>query len=225
MFSLGGDGTLLDTLSYVRNLPVPIVGINMGRLGFLANISKDEIPAAISAIEKGTYLTDKRSLIELEVQPQLFGEVNYALNDLTIHRKDSSAMMTIHTYINGELLNSYWADGLIVATPTGSTGYSLSCGGPIIMPGTGNFVITPIAPHNLNVRPMVVSDNHVISFEIEGRHEKFLCSLDSRAQAFDNKTPLAVRKSQHQVSLVRLTDHHFLDTLRKKLMWGVDIRK
>jgi NAD+ kinase len=159
MFSLGGDGTLLDTLTFVRHNPILIAGINIGRLGFLADIGKDEIENVISAIADGSYVIDRRTLIELESNKPLFGEVNYALNDVTIHKKDTSAMITIHTYINGELLNSYWADGLIVSTPTGSTGYSLSCGGPIIIPTSENFVITPIAPHNLNVRPMVVSDS------------------------------------------------------------------
>jgi len=225
MFSLGGDGTLLDTISFVRNASIPIMGINIGRLGFLADISKDEIESAIDAINGRTYVSDKRILLGLETNKPLFGEVPYALNDITIHKKDSSAMMTIHTYINGELLNSYWADGLIIATPTGSTGYSLSCGGPIIMPTSGNFVITPIAPHNLNVRPMVVSDSSIISFEVEGRQDKFLLTMDSRTETIDTSFQLAVKKCDFEITLVRLNDHHFLDTLRRKLMWGVDLRK
>jgi len=225
MFSLGGDGTLLDTLTFVRDRNIPVVGINIGRLGFLANIGKDEIESAIEAIEGGTYVLDKRTLIELESNKPLFGEVNYALNDATIHKKDTSAMIVIHTYINGEFLNSYFADGLIVATPTGSTGYSLSCGGPIVMPTSENFVITPIAPHNLNVRPIVVSDSSVISFEIEGRQEQFFCTLDSRTQSVDTSYQIAVKKSSLTLALLRLSDHHFLETLRRKLMWGADVRK
>jgi len=224
MFSLGGDGTLLDTLTFVRSFPIPIMGINLGRLGFLADISKDEIEAAIDALQNGTYIADRRSLITLEANPPLFGEVNYALNDVIIHKKDSSAMITIRTFLNGELLNSYWVDGLIISTPTGSTAYSLSCGGPIIVPQSENFVITPIAPHNLNVRPIVVSDENVISFEIEGRHEKFLCTLDSRTETIDSSYQLAVRKSNFTITLVRLSYHHFLETLRRKLMWGADTR-
>ncbi|MEO6166099.1 MAG: NAD kinase [Chitinophagales bacterium] len=225
MFTLGGDGTLLDTVTFIRNYPILVMGINIGRLGFLADIGKEEIGNAIHAILKGSYVIDQRTLLELESNKPLFGEVNYALNDVTIHKKDTSAMITIHAYINGELLNSYWADGLIISTPTGSTGYSLSCGGPIIMPTSENFVITPIAPHNLNVRPIVVSDSSVISFEIEGRFEQFFCTLDSRTEPIDNSTQIAVKKCPHKIGLVRLPDHHFLETLRKKLMWGADARK
>ena len=168
-FSLGGDGTLLDTLTLVRDANIPIVGINIGRLGFLANIGKEDIETAIEAIEKKSYVLDKRTLLHLNSNKPLFGAINYGLNDFTIHKKDTSAMITVHTYINDQYLNSYWGDGLIISTPTGATGYSLSCGGPIIMPDSENFIITPVAPHNLNVRPMVISDNSVISFEIEGR--------------------------------------------------------
>jgi NAD+ kinase len=225
MFSLGGDGTLLDTLTFVRDQPIPILGINLGRLGFLANIRKEDIESAVEALESGAYVLDERSTIELQSSKPLFEDINYALNDVTIHKKDTSAMIIIHTYINGELLNSYWADGLIVSTPTGSTAYSMSCGGPIIMPTSENFVITPIAPHNLNVRPIVVSNNNVISFEIEGRNEQFFCTLDSRTRPIDSSYQLAVKKGSATVSLVRLNDHHFLETLRSKLMWGADIRK
>src|SRR5262245_1341263 len=216
---------MLDKLTFVRHHPILVMGINIGRLGFLADIGKDEIEHTIDSMCRCSYVIDRRTLIELESSNKLFGEVNYALNDVTIHKKDTSAMITIHTYINGELLNSYWADGLIVSTPTGSTGYSLSCGGPIIIPTSENFVITPIAPHNLNVRPMVVSDSSVISFEIEGRYEQFYCTLDSRTEPIDNSTQLAVKKSSFTIGLVRLPDHHFLETLRTKLMWGADVRK
>jgi len=224
LFTLGGDGTMLDTIALVRDTGIPIVGINTGRLGFLASISKDKISNAVEAIFKGRYDLDKRSLIRLETNSSLFGDVNYALNEITIHKKDSSSMIIIHTYLNGEYLNSYWADGLIIATPTGSTGYSLSCGGPIIVPQSENFVITPIAPHNLNVRPIVVSDKYVISLEVEGRSQYFLASLDSRSVTIDSSIQLAARKENFMVNIVRLDNENFLGTIRNKLMWGLDLR-
>ena len=225
MFSLGGDGTLLDTVTIVKNSNIPIVGINIGRLGFLSSIGKEEIAGFISALDAGSYTRDVRSLIHLDSNlPGLFGNDHYALNEFTIHKKDSSAMITIHTYINGEFLMSYWADGLIISTPTGSTGYSLSCGGPIIFPTSENFVITPVAPHNLNIRPIVVSDDSVISFEIEGRSEHFLITLDSRFETVDSSVQLAVRKENFQVTLLRLNEQNFLDTLRNKLGLGRDER-
>jgi NAD+ kinase len=224
MFSLGGDGTLLDAVAFVRNYNIPIMGINMGRLGFLANIGKEDIEAAISSLENGSFVLDKRSMIELESNKPLFGEVNFALNEFALHKKDTSAMITIHTYINGEFLNSYWVDGLIVSTATGSTGYNLSCGGPIIMPQSANFVITPIAPHNLSVRPIVVSDDSVISFEIQGRGDNYLCTLDSRYETIDTSYSIAVKKCGFNVSLVKLPDHNFLSTIAKKLHWGTDAR-
>jgi len=224
LFTLGGDGTMLDTISLVRNSGIPIVGINTGRLGFLASISKDDLANCVNAILHGRYDLDQRSLIRLETNKPLFGEVNYALNEITIHKKDSSSMIIIHTYLNGEYLNSYWADGLIIATPTGSTGYSLSCGGPIIVPQSENFVITPIAPHNLNVRPIVVSDKYVISLEVEGRSQYFLASLDSRSVTIDSSIQLAARKEDFMASIVRLHNENFLGTLRNKLMWGLDVR-
>jgi len=224
LFTLGGDGTMLDTISLVRDSGIPIVGINTGRLGFLASISKDDVVNCVNSIIHGRYDLDKRSLIRLETNKPLFGEVNYALNEITIHKKDSSSMIIIHTYLNGEYLNSYWADGLIIATPTGSTGYSLSCGGPIIVPQSDNFVITPIAPHNLNVRPIVVSDKYVISLEVEGRSQYFLASLDSRSVTIDSSIQLAARKEDFMANIVRLHNENFLGTLRNKLMWGLDVR-
>lgn len=224
IFSLGGDGTILDTVSIVKNSNIPIVGINIGRLGFLATIGKSEIAYCIDALEKNTYTTEERTLLHLDSNIPIFNGNNFALNDLTIHKKDSSSMITIHVYINGEFMMSYWADGLIVSTPTGSTGYSLSCGGPIIFPSSGNFVLTPVAPHNLNIRPIVVSDESVIAFEIEGRSEHFLVSLDSRSETIDSTIQLAVRKEDFTVSLLRLHESNFLDTLRNKLGLGVDPR-
>ncbi|MVT07407.1 NAD kinase [Chitinophaga tropicalis] len=224
LVSLGGDGTLLDTVCYVRDKNIPVLGINFGRLGFLASIGKDAINAAVQALKQRTYVADKRSLLHLDSNVGLFGEVPYALNDFTIHKKDTSAMVKIHTYLNGEFLNTYWADGLIVSTPTGSTGYSLSCGGPVVFPEAGSFVITPVAPHNLNVRPVIIPDNHVLSFEVEGRSDQFLCTLDSRMETIDSTVQLAIKKEEFSISLVRLDDSNFLHTLRNKLLWGIDAR-
>jgi len=224
LLSLGGDGTILDTLTLVQDSNIPVLGINLGRLGFLTGVGTEDLSASIEALVKGHYTIDKRSLLRLESNRNLFGGVNYALNELTIHKKDSSSMITIDTYLNGEYLNSYWADAFIIATPTGSTGYSLSCGGPIVAPYSGNFVITPIAPHNLNVRPIVVSDKNVISLEVKGRSQYFLASLDSRSVTIDSAISLAVRREDFTMSLVRLGSANFLNTLRKKLNWGLDTR-
>lgn len=224
LFSIGGDGTILDTLTLVKDSGIPVLGINVGRLGFLTSIGTENITESIESLARGHYLLDKRALLRLESNRNLFGGVNYALNELTIHKKDSSSMITINTFLNGEYLNSYWADGLIIATPTGSTGYSLSCGGPVIAPYSGNFVITPIAPHNLNVRPIVVSDKNVISLEVEGRSQYFIASLDSRSVTIDSSLSLAVRREDFSMNLVRLGNENFLGTLRKKLNWGLDTR-
>ncbi|HMO37964.1 MAG TPA: NAD kinase [Saprospiraceae bacterium] len=222
--TLGGDGTILAALMHIRDSGVPIVGINLGRLGFLACIEKRRIPEAISLLKRGMYQLDERRLLYLESNFPIFGETRFALNDFTLLKRDTSSMITIHTYINGAYLNSYWSDGLIVSTPTGSTGYSLSCGGPIIFPNSGNFVITPVAPHNLSVRPIVISDNSVVSFEIEGRGENFLCTLDSRFETITAAHQLAVRKNDFNVRLAVLLDVDFLQTLREKLSWGADSR-
>ncbi|BDS13848.1 NAD kinase [Aureispira anguillae] len=224
VISLGGDGTILDVVTIVRDSGVPIMGINLGRLGFLAMIEKSRIEQALDALYSDSYTLDPRSILYLESFPSIFGDKNFALNDFTILKRDTSSMVIIHTYVNGEFLNSYWADGIIVATPTGSTGYSLSCGGPIIFPKSGNFIITPVAPHNLNVRPIVLSDNAVISFEVEGRAKNFLCTLDSRYETIDTHFQLAVRKADFQINLVRFTDRNFLYMIREKLKWGIDSR-
>ncbi len=224
LLSLGGDGTLLDTLSLVRDSRIPVIGINFGRLGFLASINKNEIKTAIEALVKGEYSLDKRSILSLESQNNLFTDENFALNDITIHRRDNSAMMIIHAYMNGEFVNSYWADGLIIATPTGSTAYSLSCGGPIILPSAQNFVITPIAPHNLNVRPIIVPDNVELTFEIEARSTKFLVSCDSRTETVDRSVKVTINKAKFNVNLIRLNNESYLTTLRNKLLWGIDTR-
>jgi NAD+ kinase len=224
MFSLGGDGTLLETVTYVREAETPILGINTGRLGFLATTPKDGFTLALEALRRGQYTYDKRVLIHLDADRELFDGLNFGLNEFTILKKDSSSMIVVHAFLNGEFLNSYWADGLIVATPTGSTGYSLSCGGPLVIPGSTNFIITPVSPHNLYVRPMVVSDSSVISFEIEGRSKNFLVSLDSRSRTVDASVQMAVRKEDFCARLVKFNDYNFFDTLRQKLNWGWDNR-
>jgi len=224
LISLGGDGTLLDTVTLVQDKNIPVLGINFGRLGFLAGIGKEDLGTAIQALSKRSFVIDKRSLVHLDASQELFGNTPYALNEFAIHKTDISPMIKIHTYLNGEFLNTYWADGLIVATPTGSTGYSLSCNGPIVFPESSSFVITPVAPHNLNVRSIVVPDNNIISFEVEGRSEEFICALDSRRQVVNKNVQLAVKKEEFTMGLVRLNENNFLQTLRTKLMWGLDTR-
>ena len=224
MISLGGDGTLLDTVTLVQDKGIPVLGINYGRLGFLANIGKEEIRSAIRALVQGTYVTEKRTLIHLDADIPIFNGMPYALNEFTLQKKDSSSMIKIHTYLNGEFLNTYWADGLIVATPTGSTGYSLSCNGPIVFPESGSLVITPVAPHNLNIRPIVIPDNNIISFEVEGRTDSFICTLDSRRVVVPKEAQLAVKKETFGINLIRLNENNFLQTLRNKLSWGLDKR-
>ncbi len=224
MISLGGDGTLLDTVTLVRDKGTPVLGINYGRLGFLASIGKEELHTAIEALVNRTYVTDKRTLIHLDANIPLFGEVPYALNEFSLHKKDTSPMIKIHTYLNGEFLNTYWADGLIVATPTGSTGYSLSCNGPVVFPDNECFIITPVSPHNLNIRPIIVPDDNVISFEVEGRTDGFLCTLDSRREIVTKEIQLAIKKEDFGINLIRLNENNFLQTLRNKLSWGLDKR-
>jgi len=225
LITIGGDGTMLDAVTFVANSNIPILGINFGRLGFLASISKEEVNAAVDSLVNGTYIVDKRSLIHLDSNiPNLFGEHPYGLNEFALHKQDISSMIKIHTYINGEFLNTYWADGLIVSTPTGSTGYNLSCGGPILFPESASFVITPVSPHNLNVRPIVVADNNVISFEVEGRADNFICVLDARRELVKMDVQLAVKKEAFTVNLIRLNENSFLSTLRNKLTWGMDKR-
>lgn len=224
IISLGGDGTLLDTVTLVRDKNISIMGINFGRLGFLASIGQDEVKTAVQSIARRTFVTDKRTLIHLDADLPLFGNVPYALNEFSLHKRDTASMIKIHTYLNGEFLNTYWADGLIMATPTGSTGYSLSCGGPIVFPESGSFVITPVAPHNLNVRPLIVPDDNVISFEVESRSENIICSLDSRREIVGKNVSLAVKKENFSISLLRLNENSFLQTLHNKLTWGLDKR-
>lgn len=222
--SVGGDGTLLDTVIQIGREETPILGINTGRMGFLATVAKENIQSAMNDLFIGEYTIESRALVTVESSRPLFNGMNFGLNEFTIHKRDTSSMIIVHTYINGQYLNSYWADGLIVATPTGSTGYSLSCGGPLITPGARNFVITPVSPHNLNVRPIIVPDESVISFKIEGRSEKFLISLDSRSMPIDATVELKLRKADFSARLVKFSGYNYFDTLRQKLNWGFDMR-
>ena len=224
MFSLGGDGTFLKSFLVAKNGSIPIVGINSGRLGFLSDISRDEIESAVNDILEGNILIDERTALELEIVSEKQSVFLYALNEIAVTKLDSSSMINIHTYINDEFLNTYWADGLIIATPTGSTAYSLSVGGPILTPDSENFVISPIAPHNLTVRPMVVPDHHSITLKVEGRGHHFLASIDSQSETIYFKESLKIRKAPFKVKTIRLNNHSFFTTLRNKLMWGVDKR-
>ncbi len=224
VITLGGDGTILSAVTLIKDRQIPILGINMGRLGFLASIENKFGADAIKKLCKGMYTIEERTMLYLETAESIFENKKFALNDFTLHKRDTSSMITIHTYINGDFLTSYWADGLIVATPTGSTGYSLSCGGPIIFPNSGNFVITPAAPHNLNVRPIVISDESVISFEIEGRSSNYLCTLDSRYETVRPDFQLAIRKCDFVTRIVTLDNYSFMKTLHDKLTWGADSR-
>ena len=224
LISIGGDGTFLETINIVRSSGIPILGVNTGRLGFLASTYKEDIVDVLNSIKEEKYRLQTRSMITLITEDKLFGEDNFALNELTVHKKDSSSMITIHTYIEDLYLNSYWADGLIIATPTGSTAYSLSCGGPIIVPGAKDYVITPIAPHNLNVRPVVVPDDRTIRLKIEGRGREYLCSLDSRSVTIDSAIELTIKKANFQLNVIQTENQNFLNTIRNKMMWGLDRR-
>jgi NAD+ kinase len=222
--SIGGDGTFLDGVKYIFGLDIPIVGLNTGRLGFLSRISSEDLDEAFSKIDNGDFGIEKRSVIQLESSNNLFGSHAFALNEMTIHKNDTSSMIIIHSYMNGEFLNSYWADGLIVSTPTGSTAYSMSCGGPIVFPGSNNFIIAPVAPHNLNVRPIVIPDSSKLTFSVEGRSDNFLVSLDSRTEVISSDIELTVSRHSHVIPLILLANNSYLSTLRTKLNWGLDRR-
>jgi NAD+ kinase len=224
VISLGGDGTMLETLAFVRKSGIPVLGVNTGRLGFLATVYKEDFAKALQLLTKEKYTLDKRELIELENKHSEFSGLNYALNEFTIHKKESSAMINIDTFVDGVFLNSYFADGLIVSTPTGSTAYSLSCGGPIMVPDSENFIITPIAPHNLNVRPIIISNHKTLSFKVNGRSESFNASLDSRSITLKNNSELVIKKADFKFNLINLEGQHFFETLRNKLLWGIDKR-
>lgn len=224
LFSIGGDGTILDAMTLVRDSGIPIMGINIGRLGFLSSIAKDEILPAIDKVLEGDFRMDQRTLVKLSSPENLFGNMNYALNEITITRKDTTSLIVLNVFINDVFLNTYWADGLIIATPTGSTAYSLSSGGPILIPGSENFVITPIAPHNLTVRPVVIPDKSRIRIIVEGREQQFLVSLDSRRATIYSNIELIVEKADFKINIIQMKDKNFFTTIREKLKWGLDAR-
>lgn len=225
LISIGGDGTILRAATFVHSSGIPILGVNAGRLGFLAKVQKENIESFLQIVLEKKYTISERTLLSLEVNPALSDfEINFAMNEISINRKDTTSMITIETYLNGEYLNSYWADGLIVSTPTGSTGYSLSCGGPIFMPDVKALVITPIAPHNLNARPLVISDDTEIRLKVSGREEQYLVSLDSRITSIYNNAELRITKTPFKINMVEIPDETFLKTLREKLLWGQDKR-
>lgn len=224
IFSIGGDGTFLQSFLKIRNFEIPVIGINCGRLGFLADISEGQLTTGLSSILEGKYSVIERSLLKVILHGVPGFEFNYALNEMTVSKTDTSSMITISVWINGEYLNSFWADGMIVATPTGSTAYSLSVGGPILSPDSANFVITPIAPHNLTVRPVVVPNDSELFMKVEGRGNQFLTSLDSRSVNVDLSTTITVRKAEFSLKTLHLPGQSFFYTLRHKLMWGADRR-
>lgn len=223
-FSIGGDGTFLRTVAYIRDSGVPILGINTGRLGFLANIGDEFFEDALELVRQKRYDFQKRSLLRVETEREIYGSDNVAMNEVTLLKKDTSSMITVDTFLEDKYLNSYWADGLIVATPTGSTAYNLSCGGPIVTPGCQVHIITPIAPHNLNVRPVVVPDNMPIKLRIEGRERNYLISLDGNAKSIKQNEEVLIRKAEYMINVIKLEDTNFLDTIRNKMSWGKDQR-
>jgi NAD+ kinase len=223
-FSIGGDGTFIQNVKYIRDSGVPVLGINTGRLGFLSNISKEHLEEAMDLVRRKEYVHQERSLIRVETQGDLFGADNVALNEVVLQKKDTSSMITVHAELDGKYLNSYWADGLICATPSGSTAYSLSCGGPIVTPGCQVHILTPIAPHNLNVRPMVVPDHMPIKLTIEGRERSYLISLDGDSKHIKNNQEVMVYKADYMINVIKFADNNFLDTIRNKMLWGIDKR-
>jgi NAD+ kinase len=223
-FSIGGDGTFLKTVSFIRDSKVPILGINTGRLGFLANIGQDHLEQAMELVRQQKFDYQLRSLLRVETERNLFGDENVALNELTVHKKDTSSMITVHAFLEDKYLNSYWADGLIVSTPTGSTAYSLSCGGPIITPGCQVHILTPIAPHNLNVRPVVVPDRMPVRLSVEGRERNYMISLDGSSKSLRQGEEVVIRKAEYMINVIKFEDNNFLDTIRNKMLWGIDRR-
>jgi len=226
LISIGGDGTILRAATFVRDTQIPILGVNAGRLGFLAKVQKENIGTFLQIVLEKKYTISKRTLLSLETSPNNSNsnDINFAMNEVTVSRKDTTSMITIETYLNGEYLNSYWADGLIISTPTGSTGYSLSCGGPVLTPDVTSLVITPIAPHNLNARPLVIPDDTEIKLKVSGREENYLISLDSRISSISNNSELTIRKTPFKINMVEIPEETFLKTLRNKLLWGEDKR-
>ena len=224
LFSIGGDGTILDTVPFVLDSGIPVAGINMGRLGFLSSISKNEIANAVNSVLTGDYTVEQRSLLELVSPEKVFDDVKYALNELNVIRNPEHSLLAIKVFVDDVYLNTYWGDGILLATPTGSTAYSLSAGGPIIAPNAKNFVITPIATHNLTVRPVVIPDDSTIRIQVEGREKSFVFSMDSRNCTLDTSVQLEVRKAGFCLNLVRMRGEDFFGTIRNKLMWGKDNR-
>tara|TARA_B110000483_G_scaffold237202_1_gene311565 strand:+ start:202 stop:1086 length:885 start_codon:yes stop_codon:yes gene_type:complete len=226
LISVGGDGTILRAITYVKNLNIPIVGVNTGRLGFLATIPMNSVEKALGEIFEGNYRISKRNLLSINIDDadDNESELNFALNEISVSRRNTTSMISVETWLDDEYLTSYWADGLIVSTPTGSTGYSLSCGGPVIMPESDSFVLTPIAPHNLNARPLVISSNKIIKLKVRGREEEHLVSLDSRIKTLKNNTTITIKKAPFSINMIELKDERFIETLRKKLLWGADKR-
>lgn len=224
--SFGGDGTMLRAVTYVKDLGIPIVGVNTGRLGFLSTFKKEDVRKIVTEFVAGHYKIEERSLVEVGLNSDLdeFGNINFALNEITVSRKDTTSMITVETYLNNEYLTSYWADGLIISTPTGSTGYSLSCGGPVIAPTAKSLVLTPIAPHNLNARPLVISDDTYIRLKVSGREENHLVSLDSRIASIPNGKEIIIKKSDFTIKMIEYNSESFFKTLRNKLLWGQDKR-
>lgn len=224
LLSIGGDGTLLDTVPIIGDSGVPVIGINAGRLGFISSITIDEFSDVLQSLKSGNFTCEDRSLLLVETERKLFGKKNFALNELTLHKKESSSMIKIHAYLDNEILNTYWADGLIISTPTGSTAYNLSCGGPIIVPGSENVVVTPIAPHNLTVRPVVISNTASLRIKVSGRAESFLITLDSRSEAIYPNEEIYVSRAPFYFKLIKPAGHSFINTMRNKLAWGLDKR-
>lgn len=224
MITIGGDGTLLRSISFVRNLEIPIIGINTGRLGFLATLNQDLLKPKLEKIIKGEFKVENRTLLEVIIDDQKSNDFPFALNEITVGRKNTTSMIKIRTNLDGEFLNSYWADGLIISTPTGSTGYSLSCGGPIMSPQSQTLALTPIAPHNLNARPIIIPDNTEIELSVSGREDFHLLSLDSRIISVKNENSITIRKADFKIMIAHLFEDNFYKTLRNKLLWGEDKR-
>jgi len=224
-FSIGGDGTFLETITYAAKSETPILGINTGRMGFLATIPRDKIREALNSLHKNQYTIDARSLLEIEMEGEnIFGSKNFALNEISLSKRDTSSMITVHAKIDGEFLNVYWADGLILSTPTGSTGYSLSCGGPIMMPTTSNFILAPINPHNLTARPLIVSDESIIELYVETRSKNYLLTLDSRSMSLEKSIVFKIKKAPFKSNLININNNTYIETLKNKLNWGYDVR-
>ncbi|MGD2033709.1 MAG: NAD kinase [Bacteroidales bacterium] len=224
LISIGGDGTFLKSIMFLKNFDIPVIGINSGRLGFLANISKEELSEALDAVFKGNYKLESRSMLTVESKNLEFGKYNFALNDVTIQKKDT-VMIKVDTYLNGEFLNTYWTDGLIISTPTGSTAYNMSVGGPIVLPGSNNFVIAPIASHNLTVRPIIVPDDIEIKLEVKARSGNFHITLDNRTQVMGTRDNVFhIKKADLPLKIVNFQFNSYYSTIRNKLMWGADKR-